>query len=104
MYHPTTEEEYNQIKQANRDHLIIVKFSTEWCKPCREIAPKMEELAKKYPHVVFISVDIDELDDLPDAEHVKTPPTFMFYKDNEPIDGFVGANIDSVVRRIAKHT
>ncbi len=65
-------------------HLFVC--SAEWCGPCKFIAPTFEEYSKEYTDVVFIHVDVDVLDDLPDGADVRGVPTFKFFKDGKLLD------------------
>jgi thioredoxin 1 len=39
----------------------VIDFTAKWCGPCRIIAPMFADIAKKYPHVVFLKVDVDDM-------------------------------------------
>ncbi|KAI7990160.1 Thioredoxin H9 [Camellia lanceoleosa] len=40
---------------------VVANFSASWCGPCRVIAPFYSELSHKYPVLMFLFVDVDEL-------------------------------------------
>lgn len=40
---------------------VIANFSASWCGPCRMISPFYCELSEKYPSLMFLTVDVDEL-------------------------------------------
>lgn len=40
---------------------VVVKFSATWCKNCKEIAGTYRELSDKYPSLIFLTVDVDEM-------------------------------------------
>jgi thioredoxin 1 len=40
---------------------VVIDFTASWCPPCRIIAPIFADLARKFPHVAFLKVDVDEL-------------------------------------------
>jgi thiol-disulfide isomerase/thioredoxin len=46
---------------AKNDSIIVLKFSADWCGPCKKIAPTVEAWKAKFPETVtFYEIDIDE--------------------------------------------
>eukprot|EP00127_Corallochytrium_limacisporum_P005400 Clim_evm12s204 gene=Clim_evmTU12s204 len=85
------------------DKLVVVDFYAKWCGPCRVIAPFIEELEKNYPDVVFIKVDVDELEELAAQSGITAMPTFQFYKQGNKIDEVKGARKDALKELVEKH-
>uniref|UniRef100_A0A0D3G902 Thioredoxin domain-containing protein n=1 Tax=Oryza barthii TaxID=65489 RepID=A0A0D3G902_9ORYZ len=77
---------------AEHGKTVVLKFSAIWCTPCRNAAPLFAELSLKYPDIVFVSVDVDEMPELVTQYDVRATPTFIFMKNNEEIDKLVGGN------------
>ena len=62
MHHPADDAAFDVIMAEVGDKPVLLKFSAEWCPPCKMIAPKMEELANECgDKCVFIHVDVDKL-------------------------------------------
>lgn len=50
------------LRSATADgQSVIVDFHAVWCGPCKAIAPKYDDLAKKNAHVKFVRVDVDKM-------------------------------------------
>merc|ERR1711874_452667 len=65
----------------NGNTLVCVDFFATWCGPCKMIAPKLEAMSKEFEgKVIFLKVDVDELEDLAASQEVKAMPTFSFFK------------------------
>ena len=46
---------------------VIVDFNADWCGPCKMLGPILENVAENCNDVKFVSVNIDDEDDLADA-------------------------------------
>lgn len=93
-------EQFKTILEENK--LIIIDFYTQWCGPCKKIAPQIEELAKKNTNVTFIKVDIDKLDDLANDFGITSIPTFYAIKSGQVIDKMKGADYNRLVQMVEK--
>lgn len=52
-----TDENFNVIIDNEK---CIIKFSAEWCGPCKKLASIFAELAPRYKHLKFYTMDIEE--------------------------------------------
>jgi thioredoxin 1 len=72
--------------------VILVDFWAEWCGPCRQIAPSLEELSKEWgDKVSIVKVNVDENPDSPGKYGVRGIPTLILFKDGEINSTKVGA-------------
>jgi thioredoxin 1 len=55
---------------------VIIKFTAEWCEPCKKIQPLFEEIALKYNSVKFVTNDVNEESEF--GKDVTCLPTFVF--------------------------
>jgi thioredoxin 1 len=70
---------------------IVVDFWAEWCGPCKQIAPILDELATEYDGKVKVGkVDIDEFQELASRFRINSIPTFLFFKNGQVVDQVVG--------------
>ena len=71
---------------------VVVDFWAEWCGPCKQIAPALEDLAQRYQDKVqVVKVNIDENPSTPSRYGVRGIPTIMMFKAGEVAAVKVGA-------------
>ncbi|XWS24425.1 hypothetical protein CRYUN_Cryun28dG0100800 [Craigia yunnanensis] len=101
----TVESWNQQLQLANASKkLVVVDFTASWCGPCRIITPVLVDLAKKLPNVIFLKVDVDELNTVAQDWAVEAMPTFVFLKEGTIVDKVVGARKDELQQKIAFHS
>ena len=71
---------------------VLVDFWAEWCGPCKQIGPALEQIADELSGLVVIAkVNIDDSPMIPSKLGVKGIPTLMLFKDGQMASMKVGA-------------
>ena len=73
------------------DAPVVVDFHAAWCPPCRVMSPILAELSAERPDVRFVKVDVDDNTETAVRYGVLSMPTFMVFRDGEPVLKLVGA-------------
>ena len=74
------------------DKPVLVDFWAEWCGPCKQIAPSLEQIAEELADQVTIAkLNIEESPTTPSRYGVRGIPTMMLFKDGQMASMKVGA-------------
>ncbi len=91
MSKPVTDDSFaNEVLQAPGP--VLVDFWAEWCGPCKQIAPALEEISEELGEKLTIAkVDVDSNPETPKKYGVRGIPTLIIFKGGEVAATKVGA-------------
>ena len=100
--------EVADLDSSNFDHmvssnnLVLVDFWAEWCGPCRMMHPVFTRMAKKYRHIKFARVNVDNSQDIAMRFGVQSIPTFIMFRAGQAVDRMIGAVGEPGIHMIAQ--
>lgn len=72
-----------QFSQLIAQGNVLVDFYAEWCGPCKQLSPVVDQLAQENKHITFVKVNIDKFPAISGQYGVKSIPTLVFFKDGK---------------------
>ena len=82
------------------DKIVIVDFWAEWCGPCRQVAPILEEIANEQAEkLTVVKLNVDENPATAGKYGVLQIPTLNVYKNGEVVKQIIGAKPKAMLLR-----
>ena len=82
---------------------VVIDLWAPWCGPCRTLGPIIEQVVDETAGAVqLVKVDIDQNPGIAQAFQVQSIPLVIAIKDGQPVDGFLGAQPEHVVREFVE--
>lgn len=77
-----SEQDYLNILKEN--NIVLVDFQANWCIPCKELTPIIDDIAKTYEgKVKVLKINIDDNKDLVKKLNVQGLPTLFIYHNGQ---------------------
>lgn len=79
---------------------VLVDYWADWCSPCKQLAPILDELAESYgDRMSFVKLDTNRNPVTPTTYAVNGLPTIHIFVDGELVKSFQGSKSKSVLTK-----
>jgi thioredoxin 1 len=88
---PTVSDDAFTAEVLESETPVLVDFTAAWCPPCRVMKPILAEMAADRDDLRVVSIDVDDNQETAARYGVLSMPTFMLFRDGQPIMRLVGS-------------
>lgn len=84
----------------NCDGLVVVDYWADWCAPCKQLSPVLDELAAQYDNVKFVKVDTNAEPGLAAQQGVMSLPTLQFFQQGRVEKSLTGGKTKKALQKV----
>lgn len=80
------------VRFIQSDKFTIIDFYADWCRPCKMMAPVLEELSYEFHDVAqFGKINVDHYPAIASKYGAQSIPLFIIFRNGAPLKRIVGA-------------
>lgn len=89
----------DEVKSS--DQLVVVDYWADWCAPCKQLSPILDELSETYAgQVKFVKVDTTAEAGLAAEQGILSLPTLQFWKNGNIEHSVSGGKSKNALKKV----
>ena len=89
----TTGQEILSLQKEGKK--VLVDLWAPWCRPCKSLIPRLENMDEKYENVEFVKVNVDEDRSYAQGLGIRSVPTVIIFDGDIEVGRLTGAQADT---------
>ena len=86
----------NEVLKSDKP--VVADFNADWCGPCRMLKPVLDELAQENGAFKFVSINIDDEDELAEDFEISSIPCIVVLQSGKEVKRSVGFKPKNVLK------
>ena len=87
-----------ELKDIEKDGVVLLDFYATWCGPCKMLAPQLDSFAAQNTNVRVYKIDIDQNEEISQKFGIQGVPTLALFKDGGLVSQRSGFMPSGVIR------
>lgn len=69
---------------------VLVKYGADWCAPCKQLDPILEETSEEVEDTKFYKLDVDKNGDIAQQYEIRGIPTLILFNNGNEVKRITG--------------
>jgi len=96
-------DHFKELLSADLNRVSLLNFWAPWAEPCKQMNEVAIELAKKYPNLLVLEIEAEELTEITESFEIEAVPSFIILRGHTLLGRISGADAVELTNAIAKH-
>ncbi|WVR05667.1 Grx4 family monothiol glutaredoxin [Kwoniella sp. DSM 27419] len=100
----TSPEHFKELLSADLNRVSCLNFWAPWAEPCQAFNKAVEEAAGKFPSVLFLNIEAENLADISESFDIEAVPSFLLLRGHTLLARHSGSDTDLLTSLLSQHS